>query len=497
MNRLYFGDNLEVLRGLIPDESVDLVYLDPPFNSKRNYNIFLKSPEGLDSHAQLTAFDDTWRWGAQAEVEYDDVLGGKNTDVASLLKALREFMSESDTMAYLTFMANRLVELHRVLKPTGSVYLHCDPTASHYLKLLMDAVFGSKNFQNEIVWSYRGGGISASRWGRRHDILLFYSKGDTWTFNADPVREEYSPESLERLKYKARSFRANKTYENYEANPLGKHPDDVWPMQPIMPSAKERLGYPTQKPIALLERVILASSNEGDVVLDPFCGCGTALHAAQLHGRAWIGIDVTHLAVALVERRLKAAFPKVRFEVHGTPTTLDGAAELAERDKYEFQNWACSLVDVWPYKAGKKGADQGIDGVRWFKDIDKATRDRVDRKIIVSVKGGKNVGVPMVRDLVGTMKRVEASIGLFITLAQPTQPMKAEAAAAGLYEAANGQKYPRVQILTVAGLLDGSERPQYFDVALVDSTFKQAEREVEKTQFTMFDAPVAEKANKK
>jgi site-specific DNA-methyltransferase (adenine-specific) len=323
MNTLYYGDNLGILRRYIKDETVDLVYLDPPFKSNRDYNVLFREHNGSRSATKIKAFGDRWEWNEESARVYQEIVEGGGR-VSQAMQAFRQFLGDNDMLAYLAMMAPRLVELRRVLKPTGSIYLHCDPTASHYLKMLMDAVF--RHFQNEIVWHYRGGGISKGRWGRRHDILLYYSKGSKWTFNVDEVRESYSAESLERLRYKAKAFRGENIYDSYEPNPLGKHPDDVWNMQPIMPSAKQRLGYPAQKPEKLLERIVRASSNEGDLVLDPFCGCGTTIAVAQRLKRQWIGIDITHLAVTLIKHRLSYAFgEKVEYQVIGEPVSLPDA----------------------------------------------------------------------------------------------------------------------------------------------------------------------------
>ena len=263
---------------------------------------------------------------------------------------------------------------------------------------------------------------------------------------------------------------------------------DVWDdIAPINSQANERLGYPTQKPLALLERIIQASSNPDDIILDPFCGCGTALHAAQKLKRTWIGIDITHLAISLIESRLKTAFPGIQFEVFGTPKDLDGAKDLAQRDKYQFQWWACSLVEVSPYQGKKKGADSGIDGLRYIADLENGKEIR--RKIIVSVKGGENVGAAMVRDLIGTMQTNKADIGLFVTLAEPTKPMLVEATKLGFYKAGNGKEYPRVQILTIEELLNNKKRPEYFDMSLGEITFKRAEKEsILANQSNLFDS---------
>jgi DNA modification methylase len=467
MNTLYYGDNLEILRRYGKEETVDLVYLDPPFNSDQNYNVLFAEQNGTRSAAQIKAFKDTWRWDEGAARAYQEVVERADR-VSQAVEAFRTFLGESDMMAYLAMMAPRLVELRRVMKPTGSIYLHCDPTASHYLKMLMDAIFGPAQFQNEIVWHYRGGGVSKTRWGRRHDILLFYTKGDGWTFNVDAVRDPYSTESLERLKYKAKAFRGDKVYDTYEPNPLGKHPDDVWDLQPIMPSAKQRLGYPTQKPERLLERIIKANSSEGDMVLDPFCGCGTTIAVAQRLKRKWIGIDITHLAITLIKHRLEHAFGgRAKYRVVGEPVSLPDAAVLAEQDRFQFQWWALGLVGARPVEQ-KKGADRGIDGRIKFFDDPKALNTK---QIVLSVKSG-GVSVKDVRDLRGVVEREKAEIGVLITMEQPTKPMRAEAAGAGFYTTYWG-KHPRLQILTIEEVL-GGKRIDYPPPSQVNVTFKKA-----------------------
>ncbi|MBU1228459.1 MAG: restriction endonuclease [Proteobacteria bacterium] len=526
MNALHYGDNLDVLRGF-PPESVDLVYLDPPFNSNANYNVLFKSPQGQDSQAQIEAFEDTWHWGEQAEGEYRELLRQENTDVAQMMEALRRFLGENDMMAYLTMMANRLLKLHIVLKPTGSLYLHCDPTASHYLKIVLDGVFGKENFRNEIIWkrSY-GHGDSRRSMGRSHDAIFYYTKSASYILNR--FFHEHDPRYLETMfryedergRYKHENLnspspRPNLTYEYkgypppelgwrvslkvmeeldrdgrlyFPPNPqgrikrkvylneLGGQPmTDMWTdINPLSAAQHERLGYPTQKPLALLERIIQASSNPGDVVLDPFCGCGTALHAAQKLGRAWIGIDITHLAISLIEKRLRDAFPGITFETHGTPKDFAGAEDLARRDKYQFQWWACSLVNAQPYGGKKKGADGGIDGLIYFQD----DATGATKRIVVSVKGGDKVQVPMIRDLAHVVEREKAAIGLFVTLARPTAPMLKEAASVGFYECPHNKKaYPKIQILTIEGLLSGHERAEYLDLSLGAVTFKKAPKE--------------------
>ncbi|HEX3747671.1 MAG TPA: DNA methyltransferase [Bryobacteraceae bacterium] len=551
-NHLFYGDNLTVLREHIKDETVDLVYLDPPFNSQANYNILFKSPAGIQSQAQIEAFEDTWHWNQHAEQAFDEVMSSGNSDVAEMLRAMRSFLKENDMMAYLTMMAVRLLELHRVLKPTGSLYLHCDPTASHYLKTLMDAVFGATNFRSELIWKRTGAHSAADRWGDIHDTILYYTKSDdrTWNEILLPHSGEYSAryknvgkggelwaddnltapgvrhgdsgavwrgydptakgvhwkanlKTVERLvgTDKAKELPTTQKLDLLDENGFIHWPksrsgdgegfprfkrylsegvavqDVIMDIPPLNSQAQERLGYPTQKPLALLERILKVSSNEDDVVLDPFCGCGTTIHAAQKLRRKWIGIDITHLAISLIEKRLKDAFPGIEFKVHGTPKDLDGARALAEQDKYQFQWWAVSLVNAVPYGGKKKGADSGIDGFIYFKPDGKTTE-----KAIVSVKGGGNVGVPMIRDMGHVVDREKAKIGVFITLAEPTKPMQTEAVKAGYYETPYG-KYQKLQILTIEELFAG-KKP---NIPLVDSSaFKKAGKEDMSKQDSLF-----------
>lgn len=532
MNQLFFGDNLDVLRESIRDESVDLIYLDPPFNSSATYNVLFSSPKGHESDAQIEAFEDTWHWGPQAEREFDEIMHQQNTQVAEMMGSFRQFLGENDMMAYLTMMANRLLELNRVLKPTGSLYLHCDPTAGHYLKVLLDGVFGNEHFRNEISWHRSGRRSSISKVYRRaHDVILFYTKSDEYTFHLlyeekdDTLLRKYTLND-ERGVYRLVPLMASgkvaeggtgKPWRGYDPNSRGKAGmhwlttadkleayvtqglvdfprksdgvpqlkyyleqnkgiplSDFWDDIDLINSmGSESLGYQTQKPLALLERIVQASSNEGDLVLDPFCGCGTAVHAAQKLNRTWVGIDITHLAISLIEKRLKDAFPEILFEVHGTPKDYEGARNLAERDKYQFQWWATSLVNAQPYQGKKKGADSGIDGLIFFQD----EANNVPKKIVVSVKGGENIGVPMVRDLRGTMDRQKAEIGLFVTLNAPTKPMITEAATAGFYTSPTGGKFPRIQLLSIEGLLEGKEAARYPNLDAGALTFRKAQIE--------------------
>ncbi|MCZ2355233.1 MAG: restriction endonuclease [Bacteroidia bacterium] len=527
MGSLYFGDNLNILREYIKDESINLVYLDPPFNSKRDYNVYLKTPKGHESDAQITAFDDTWHWGEQAEREFSELLHQQNTDVAEMIRSLRRFLKESDLMAYLTMMANRLVELHRVLKLDGSLYLHCDPTASHYLKIVLDTVFGAENFKSEIIWKRSAAHGGAVSYNDIHDVILYYSKSEKpiWNSPRAPFDESYieshysnvdengkryqlvsahgagegvprkfgdkvipppagrhwmSQEHIDKMMAEGKVVftksgmpRYKRFLDETDGVPLGTVWDDIFP---INSQAAERLGYPTQKPLALLERILKASSNKGDVVLDPFCGCGTAVHSAQILERDWIGIDITHLAISLIEKRMKDAFPEIQFDVHGTPADFEGAKELAERDKYQFQWWACSLINAQPFQGKKKGSDGGIDGLIFFQDDNSGAK-----KIVVSVKGGNNVGVSMVKDLIATVENEKAEIGLFVTLAEPTKPMLVQAATAGFYQSPHMGEFPKIQILTIAELFSG-KKPLYPDLSRGGLNFKKAKVEKRKTE---------------
>ena len=524
-NRLYYGDNLEVLQRYIKDESVDLVYLDPPFNSRQDYNVLFAEKDGSQSSSQIHAFEDTWEWNIDAQRSYEQIVeqGGR---VADALRAFKTFLFNSDMMAYLAMMAPRLVELRRVLKETGSIYLHCDPTASHYLKILMDAVFGPQFFRNEVTWK-RAHAHSDSKQGRKafgniSDVLLFYSKGAKYTFNTVylPYEEDYvnkyyryrdpdgrrywldnltgpggaskgnpyyevmgvsrywrySKEKMDELIAKGRIVQ-NKPgnvpqFKRYLDEMPGVPLQNIWTdIAPINMMAKERLGYPTQKPETLLARILGVSSSEGDVVLDPFCGCGTAVQVAQSLTRRWIGIDITHLAIGLIKKRLSDAFgPEIKqtYDVIGEPTDYAGAAELAAEDKYQFQWWALGQVGARPAEQ-KKGADRGIDGRLYFHDDDSGK----SKQIIFSVKAG-GVSVPQVRDLVGVLGREKAEIGVFLCFEEPTKPMIKEAAEAGFYKSTDGTTYPKLQILTIQQILDGRQ-PEY-PLHRRDATFKKAPR---------------------
>ncbi len=452
-NVLYFGDNLEILRNreYFPDECVDLIYLDPPFNSKKDYNILFKENGGVDSEAQIKAFTDTWHWEQKAEDTYHDIVINGPLKVGKLIGALHDAIGHNDVMAYLVMMTARLIEMHRVLKPTGSLYLHCDPTASHYLKLVLDQIFGSANFRNEIIWCYTGPRKSPKYFPRKHDVILFYSKARDYVFNPQRIPHRSGLHNIGQV---------FKTLKEMECDEIGKEQVkkleqkgkqledwwiDIWATERYR---KELMGFETQKPAALLERVIKASSDEGDIVLDPFCGCGTAVVAAQKLKRRWIGIDITHLAINQMRNRLRDSFG-IKAEVIGEPKDLSGAKALAHEDRYQFQWWALGRIGARPVGEKKKGADQGIDGVIHF--IDEVSGK--PRRVVVQVKSG-HVGVNAVREL----KAVAANdaIGAFITLEQPTGPMEVEAVSAGVYHSPIWDKdYPKIQILTIEELLKG------------------------------------------
>jgi len=462
MNKLYFGDNLEVLRDKIESNTVDLIYLDPPFQSGKNYNIIFddrKKVKGIS--AQIQAFEDTWQWGPEAEKEYSELIQGKITKgnppakLIELMSAMRSYLGEVPMMAYLAMMAPRLLEMKRILKDTGSIYLHCDPTASHYLKLLMDAVFGGNNFRNEIVWCYETGGRATNYFPKKHDTIFWYSRTNEYNFYYNQVSLERDTSTMHEpilIDEKGRKYQRNikfgKEYRYYLDK--GVLPNDWWSdLQAINPSAKERLGYPTQKPEALLERIIKASSKEGDLVLDPFCGCGTTVAVAQRLNRKWIGRDITYLAIDIIKkRREKSGLKKgTDFTIKGEPADGYSAEKLAESNPFQFQYWAISRIPGGIPNSRKTG-DKGIDGTIYVYN---ATKPGKTHKAIISVKGGKNINPSMVRDLIGTIQSNKAEFGILITLPEPTKSMKTEAVSQG-YFTYRGMQIPKVQILSVKDL---------------------------------------------
>ncbi len=532
-NKLYYGDNLDILRQYLADESVDLIYLDPPFNSNHDYNVLFKDDAGTESDAQIVAFKDTWSWGENADSTYRELVLKGPDNVAKTIEALKLLLGAGKTLAYLVMMAARLVELHRVLKPTGSLYLHCDTTSSHYLKLILDSVFGADNFRSEIIWkrTYGRGHTNkkAKRWGVQTDVILYYAKTDDAPLktlykgnkqqyiekqfrHTDAEGRRYqidnlaSPSERPNLMYEYKGYKPPKkgwaisleTMQQWDEEGRlhfpsskegrirrkryldeleGETIQNLWDdIPPIGSQAKERLGYPTQKPIKLLERIIEASSHPGDIVLDPFCGCGTAVAAAQKLSRQWMGIDITHLSVALMKYRLGDMFalkPQIDYEVIGEPNTIAGARQLMLDDRFQFQFWALSLVRAIPLggelgkRKGKKSVDRGVDGlIRFFDNGDSA------KTVVVQVKTPKGTS-PQIRELRGTIEREKAAIGVFITLEAPSKEMEKEALEAGYYESPVwGKKYRKLQIFTIEQLLEGAQ----IDMPPQHGTFKQAER---------------------
>lgn len=508
MNRLFCGDNLDVLQKEIPPESVDLVYLDPPFNSSQDYNVIYREADGTKAAAQLRVFEDTWRWNPISSQAYQQIVieGGP---VSQAMQAFHALMDDKDMLAYLSMMAPRLLALHRVLKPTGSIYLHCDQTAAHYLKVLMDAIFGAGNFRVEITWKRTNVHSDAKRWSPVADTLLYYGKSQTVTWNvpyqpyspkylrdkyrhvdADgrrftlsdmtspklrpnmiyvwrghhppPFGWRYSKETMAQLDAEGRIWYPNSKdkrprLKRYLDEMKGVVMGNVWTdIDPLNARAAERLGYPTQKPEELLDRIILASSKQGDVVLDPFCGCGTTIASAQRLERRWIGIDITHLAISVMRTRLRNIYADhdLGIQMGWMPTTEYEARELSENDPFQFQCWILGECGVNPLYQ-KRGADRGVDGRLFFFDGPTAKT----RQIIFSVKGGK-LTPAYARELAGVVKREKAQIGVLVTMDEPTPSMIREAATADPYRSDDGSLYPGIQILTVREILSG-KRPQH------------------------------------
>ncbi|ATY32974.1 DNA methyltransferase [Sphingomonas psychrotolerans] len=510
MRKLFFGDNLDILRQHVVDESVDLIYLDPPFNSKSDYNLLFRSPDGNAASAQALAFEDTWRWGLAAEQAFRDIVAHGGAP-ARLIGSLRHWMQESDVMAYLVMMTVRLIELHRVLKSTGSLYLHCDPAASHYLKMMLDAIFGPSAFKSEIVWKRTNARGTTGKWPALHDILLFYTKTDRFHFEAqkgagDPNRVPHTlitgPDGRKYQTYeltgpgRTLEGESGREWRGFDPSRFGRHwgqseaerdrldfqglihwpsnggfprrkaeeafdpaarlvtVGDVWiDIDRLNQTAKERLGYPTQKPLALLERILEASSIPGDLVLDPFCGCGTTVHAAEKLGRGWVGIDVTNYAVKLISERLSASFADLRIEIDGRPQDYADAVALAERNKYQFQWWACDIIGAQRYRDRKKGPDGGVDGEILFLNGPRGVG-----RIIVSVKGGKTVGVDAVRELRAVVDQQGADMGVLVSLADPSKDAVNAALSAGVVRTVHGE-FHKLQLAPMRELFEG-RRPR-------------------------------------
>ena len=526
MNTLYLGDCLNVLRDNVPDESVDLVYIDPPFNSKRDYNIFFDDKE---IQTQRIAFEDTWTL-KNIQDSLAELHTLKTDNVYYLLLTYQKVAPHA--FPYLTMMALRILELHRVLKPTGSFYLHCDPTMSHYLKTVCDLIFGEDNFINEIVWkrSY-GHGDSRRSLGRSHDLILYYTKNNAFTLNRfyhehdEKYLESFFKFEDERGRYKLENLtspnpRPNLTY-SYKGYPppekgwrvnlekmkaldkdnrlyfpkkkdgrimkkvylddLGGQPmTDLWTDIKLLSAFdKERLGYPTQKPKALLERIIQASSNEGDTVLDAFCGCGTSLDAAEGLHRNWIGVDISPIAISLIKRRLKDTYLEglSKYEVRGTPTDEQSAIALWKQNPNAFQDWWLTEFEVFSTTFGTKGADKGVDGLAQYL-IDPKKQEII--KAAFQVKGGEHVESKDIDALLGAMDKHKCEIGVFLTIAEPTKPMLETVAGAGFVEIP-GYKIPKLQILTLKDYFKNKlpKLPQ------VNITFKAAQLKGKKKQNQM------------
>lgn len=458
-NTLYYGDNLEVLRKKIHSDTIDLCYIDPPFNSKRTYNQIYNNI-GSEDRAQSQAFIDTWVWDDMAIAGYQEILDNKDgrftKQTIELIKGLSNVLNKGSLLAYLISMTLRITEIQRVLKPTGSFYLHCDPTASHYLKLILDGIFvpNGGDFRNEIIWAYKLGGRPQKGWPHKHDDILYYTKGhdDDYTFNSDAIRVPY--ESTGGYISSGRKIVNGK---EYKVNPLGKVPEDWWFISALNRQSKERLGYPTQKPEALLDRIIKASTNEGDAVLDAYCGCGTTVAVAQTLNRQWIGIDITYQSIALVLRRLEGQFGKAvlkNIKLDGIPRDMASAKALAnkkdDRVRKEFEKWA-----VLTYTGNravinqKKGADAGIDGIAYFR-----TNTTDNAKIILQVKSG-GVGRGDIAKMRGDMQREKAAMAVLITLEPPTAPMVKEAKDAGFYHHdLMDRNYDAIQIVTIQDMIE-------------------------------------------
>ena len=430
---LYRGDCLNILEEQIETESVDLVYLDPPFNSKSDYNLPFKVKD--KTHKAVEVFKDTWAWQDTPDdsgLSDNDRLEAlhrhpKLREIAFLIDFARQSDTPQNSMgSYILSMALRLQAIHNILKPTGSLYLHCDPTASHYLKLVMDSIFGKPHFQNEIIWCYERGSRSKSQFGRKHDVILFYSKTKNYVFDSDAVRVErrkthmkVETDSEGRTWQVKKDAKSGKVYR-YSTD-VGVLCLDWWTgIQQLNRNEKERLGYPTQKPLALLERIIKASSNPDDVVLDPFCGCGTAVHAAESLGRQWIGVDISRFSVSLINERILSNFNGVLDQtdiaLYGQPETIADARRLAQADRFEFEKWACGKIGAYGMatRVGEPGADGGIDGIIEFWAIQNGKPKK--HTAIVQVKSG-HVTPDSVRALDTVVRRSGSVSGIMLCFA--------------------------------------------------------------------------------
>ena len=505
--KLYYGDNLDVLRKYIGDESVDLCYIDPPFNSKRNYNQIYNNIGGED-RAQAQAFIDTWEWTPTTDEEFAQIVGNTNKRFTkqsiNLILLLQKVLGKGSLMAYLISMTLRIVEIYRVLKPTGSFYFHCDPTSSHYLKIIIDAIFCPQggDYKNEISWCYKERELSKKTWNKKHDIIFFYVKSDKYTFNYDEVREPYSDYTLEKkFKYKDEKGFYRLRYKDGRNDPVvegentyrqytdkGVLARDWWSIPILNQAAKERLGYPTQKPETLLEKIIKASSNEGDVVLDAYCGCGTTIAVAERLGRKWIGIDITYQSISLILKRLEEHFgiellPFI--ELNGIPKDIKSAIALAnkkdDRTRKEFEKWA---VLTFTNNKGiineKKGGDGGIDGIAFIADLD-TDNEQIVKEALFSVKSDQIIPPSRIRELNGTIEREGAALGYFITL-YPMNNLVRESHKYGMYNNIQfDHTYPKIKVVSVQDILDGAR----MDLPISMEVLKKAGNKYQPDQTTL------------
>ncbi len=460
-NKLFYGDNLEVLRKYIKDDTVDLCYIDPPFNSKRTYNQIYNNV-GNEDKAQAQAFVDTWTWNYIANEGFDEIMGNKNgvftKQSINLILGLEKVLGKGSLLSYLVSMTQRIAEIYRILKPTGSFYLHCDPTASHYLKLVLDAIFCTQggDYKNEIIWCYKSGGASKLNFAKKHDIIFRYSKSNKFTFNYE--KEKSYGQSGGGQGGKVQYFKDEKGTYSYAGI------KDWWEISMLSTTHSERLGYPTQKPETLLERIIKASSNEGDLILDAYCGCGTTIAVAEKLKRNWIGIDITYQSISLIMKRLEDSFGKTALEnvvLTGIPEDFESAIALAnkqdDRLRKEFEKWA-----VLTYSKNraiindKKGGDGGIDGSVFILDRDEEDKDTY-KEVIFSVKSNKSLSPTVVRDLFGTMEREKAAVGYLLTLYSMPNLIK-ECGKYGNYQNKfSTEAYPKIEVICVEDILQGKK----------------------------------------
>lgn len=477
-NKLYYGDNLEILRSEIDAESVDLIYIDPPYNTNANYSMNFKQPDGSETTVQ--AFGDIWRWDEATAMVYDELINSASEKVASAVKGFRSYLGDNNLMAYLVHMAVRLIELHRVLKRTGSFYLHCNPTASHYLKILLDQIFGLDRFQSEISWCYHARTTSRKYWGKSHDIIFFYTRSEEWTFNwrkamrpmTEYTRHRRGDHHVDeegrryRLRRKGKAVREGllwewlaktegaDTYREYA--PDGYPERDWWSMRELGSYDKTR-DYPTQKPEEVLERIISVSSNEGDLVLDAFSGGGTTVTVAERLKRRWIGIDKGYLSMFRTETRLKTNFgANVNYEIIGNPSRVQEVKALSRDDREQLLWWTFSRLNgSRPYA----GIGEDLDGVVFYNDVDRQLKE-IPKKVIIKVKDGET-DLQDIEKFQNIIDNENAVIGAFISLDKVTEAIYQKSKEAGSYDRF-GVKYPKLQILTVDDLLAGKdiERPR-------------------------------------